>query len=249
MNVSGPDDGTPLLLISGLGGTAAFWSPVKDILATRHRVVCYDQPGCGVRPTEQGPVTVARLAQDALAIASSVFGSRPITVIGHSTGGVIAQHLTVLEPELVARLVLSGTWLQSDTYMDALFGYRKEILLRAPELASGLTALLSISPGDVGPNALKPQPMSPDAAANAMQRIDALLDFDGTSLVPHLQVPVLVLGACDDRIIPFGRQEALHAALSDSTLQLSAKGGHFFPKTEPADFAQRIEDWFEDMRA
>ena len=39
--------GTPLLLISGLGGTAAYWNPCLPALTATHRVIRLDQRGIG----------------------------------------------------------------------------------------------------------------------------------------------------------------------------------------------------------
>src|SRR5258705_12733047 len=50
----GPD----LLLVSGLGGTASFWSPLVAALAARFRVVRFDQRGIGASTRGEVPVTI-----------------------------------------------------------------------------------------------------------------------------------------------------------------------------------------------
>lgn len=243
ITVAGSPAAPPVLLVSGLGGTAAFWAQVQSRLASSHHVMSYDQPGCGQRPAQDGPVTISALAQDAASVLESALGDRPVTVIGHSTGGAIAQTLAAARPDLVKALVLSGTWLRADAYMHALFGFRTALLRQAPDLSEGLTTLLTRDPADIDADSLGPHPMTPSSAAIAMTRIDALLAFDGALLAHRNPVRTLVLGARDDRIVPAPLQAMLHEALPCSTLQMLPDGGHFFPMTRPHEFVQRVADW------
>lgn len=249
LRIAGPPVAPPVLLVSGLGGTAAFWAPVQVRLSARFRVASYDQPGCGAYPPQDDAVTIASLARDAAAVSRSVFGDRAVTVIGHSTGGAIAQMLAATRPDLVAKLVLSGTWQTADPYMVALFGYRAALLRQAPGLAAGLTALLTRDPGDIGADDLALPPQTATATSTTLARIDALLAFDGTDLADRIRAPTLVIGAQDDRIVPPSRQRALHAALPGSALHMLPDGGHFFPASRPDSFVARVDDWLADDAA
>ena len=50
--------GTPLLLISGLGGTAAYWNPCLPALTAAHRVIRLDQRGIGASTRGTAAVTI-----------------------------------------------------------------------------------------------------------------------------------------------------------------------------------------------
>lgn len=246
VRVAGPPAAPPLLLVSGLGGTAGFWQPIQSILAAHFRVASFDQPGCGKRPAPERSVTIESLALDAEAISRQVFGERPVTVIGHSTGGTIAQTLAATRGDLVNALVLSGTWQKADHYMQALFAFRTALLRQAPDLSEGFTTLLTRDPSEITKNALDPHPLAAPSAAIAIARIKALLAFDGTPLMPSIQVPSLVLGAQDDRIVPGSLQLALHAGLAHSALHMLPDGGHFFPISRLHHFTRHVEDWLAD---
>lgn len=243
VNVSGDQTNEPILLISGLGGTAAFWSPVQQGLATNNFLVSYDQPGCGARAHTSGKVSISSLAHDAAEVIRAVFGHRRVTVIGHSTGGAIAQQLAVIEPGLVKRLVLSGTWLVADEYMHALFRYRQALLSRAPELAVGLTEILSQEPADINCERLALRPLGDIEIENNLNRIDALLAFDGAAFVSQVLADTLVLGARNDRVVPVCLQEKLHSELPKSELNIFPEGGHFFPKFSPEKFISFVGSW------
>src|SRR3954468_23907515 len=122
-------DGRDLLLVSGLGGTAAFWEPVVAPLRERgFRVIRFDQRGIGA---STGALDIDRLAQDSLAVLDHA-GSASALLLGHSTGGVILQAMALAEPSRVAGLVLSGSWLRPNRYMTELFRSRLAILRIAP---------------------------------------------------------------------------------------------------------------------
>ncbi|MEI7571475.1 MAG: hypothetical protein WCJ34_18730, partial [Alcaligenaceae bacterium] len=49
--------GTPLLLISGLGGAAAYWNPCLPALTPAHQVIRLDQRGIGASTRGTAAVT------------------------------------------------------------------------------------------------------------------------------------------------------------------------------------------------
>lgn len=62
------------------------------------------------------PRTITAMAQDAIAFADAL-GLTPIDLLGYSIGGMIAQELALLWPQLVRRLVLAGTGPQGGQLM------------------------------------------------------------------------------------------------------------------------------------
>ncbi|MBN7776249.1 alpha/beta fold hydrolase [Nitratireductor aquimarinus] len=249
-------EGAPLLLVSGLGGTAGFWDPFCDALQGPWRILRFDQRGCGQSPPPKGAVCVYKLAGDALAVAAHVFGAQPFHAMGHSTGGAIVQAMSLRAPSLLRACVLSGTWIRADAYMHALFALRQDILRKAPELYAPLTALSARAPrADDDPHlwqkAVAGRENAPDASFVAVmqERIAALLAFDGTAAVAALEAPALVLGARDDGIVPSYHQQALHEALTGAALHMFDDGGHFFPATRAADTAAVVGDWLSRQAA
>ena len=74
-------------------------------------------------------------------------------------------------------------------------------------------------------------PRTEEARAIVAERIKALLSFDGRKAAPSLTMPVLVLGAQDDAIVPLPLQQTLADALPHARLAIIESGGHFFPIT------------------
>ena len=95
--------------------------------------------------------------------------------------------------------------------------------------------------------ALANTPNSSTAVRIIRERIKALLAFDGRTLGPSLKMPILVLGARDDSIIPCVAQENLHKALSNSQLYILESGGHFFPITRTSETVRLISKFMDQM--
>lgn len=102
-----PETSAPIVMVHGLRGTHEGLQLIVDRLPGRC-VVVPDLPGYG----DSTPMTGHR--HDVPGYASAVTGlldrlgagARPVTLLGHSFGSVVAAHVAASVPELVRRLVL-----------------------------------------------------------------------------------------------------------------------------------------------
>lgn len=108
-----------LLLVSGLGGSAAFWRAASAALARDLQVLRFDQRGIGHSTRGTAECTIRTLAEDCLTMLDAA-GIERCVVLGHSTGGCIAQTLTCVAPDRFEGAILSGTWLKPGAYMQSL---------------------------------------------------------------------------------------------------------------------------------
>jgi pimeloyl-ACP methyl ester carboxylesterase len=90
---------------AGTGGPAVSWAPVFPALAGHTRVIAYDRAGLGLSDRAVGPQDVDSQIADLAAVIDGS-GSVPCVLAGHSWGGLLAQALGYVHPELVAGLVL-----------------------------------------------------------------------------------------------------------------------------------------------
>src|SRR5215472_8035300 len=121
--------GFPVLFVSGLGGFASFWQDQVAAFAKRFEVVTFDHRGFGQSDPSRIGYTVERMAVDMVALMDALQIKRA-HVVGHSTGGAIAQALAIDYSSRLASVVLSATWTKADAYFRRLFTFRKEVLLR-----------------------------------------------------------------------------------------------------------------------
>ena len=106
--VTGMVGKTPVLMIQGLGASKNAWNLQRIAMATRFRIISFDNRGAGRsdKPTE--PFTLEQMADDALAVLDAA-GIETAHVVGASMGGVISQIVAVKYPHRVRSLTLVCT--------------------------------------------------------------------------------------------------------------------------------------------
>jgi pimeloyl-ACP methyl ester carboxylesterase len=85
-----------------LGAPSPEWWPIQDALANRARVVTYDHAGYGWSEASAAPRTSAQIAIELHAVLHDANICGPYVLIGHSQGGLYAQHFARLYPDEVA---------------------------------------------------------------------------------------------------------------------------------------------------
>ena len=104
----GPEGGTPVVLLNHLAAVLDNWDPrVVDGIATKHRVITFDNRGVGASGGKT-PASVEAMATDAIAFIKAL-GYDQVDLLGFSMGGFVAQVIAQREPQLVRKLVLTGT--------------------------------------------------------------------------------------------------------------------------------------------
>jgi pimeloyl-ACP methyl ester carboxylesterase len=109
--VTGPADGTPVLLVHGNCSSADFWRPLLRHLPPGLRIVAPDLRGYG--RSAAAPVDATRglrdFADDVAAVLDALFpAGRAVTVVAHSMGCGVAMQLLVDHPSRVAALLLEA---------------------------------------------------------------------------------------------------------------------------------------------
>ena len=104
----GPKAGVPVIFLVHLAGNLDNWDPrVVDGIAAKHRVITFDNRGVGAS-TGKTPDTIQAMAKDAVTFIRAL-GFDQVDLHGFSMGGMIAQVIAQDEPELVRKLILTGT--------------------------------------------------------------------------------------------------------------------------------------------
>src|SRR6266566_88103 len=123
----GPKGGIPVIFFVHLAATLDNWDPrIIDPIAKNHHVIAFDNRGVGAS-TGQVPDTVEAMADDAYTFVKTL-GFDKVDIFSFSLGGFIAQALVVKHPELVRKLVLTGTGPAGGKDIDKVAG----TLLRHP---------------------------------------------------------------------------------------------------------------------
>ena len=115
--------GFPVLFVSGLTGFGSFWQDQVAAFAKTFDVITHDQRGIGQSDLTRSGFTVDRMAADVIGLMDALEIERA-HIVGHSTGGAMAQILAIEHPKRLASVVLSASWTKPDAYLRRLFGLR-----------------------------------------------------------------------------------------------------------------------------
>ncbi len=238
--------GFPVLLISGLGGVASFWRDQVPTFAKQFDVITHDHRGIGQSDPSRSGYTVDRMAADVIGLMDALEVERA-HVVGHSTGGAIAQILAIEHPKRLASVVLSATWTKPDAYFRRLFGMRKDILLRLGPSAYVQANTLYLYPSWwVARNNEKLRQAEAQTLAVfppteiAASRIDAILAFDRTEMLGRIKTPTLIVGAEDDIVTPVYFSEELARRIPAAEVKIFPSGGHAITQVRAREFNQAV---------
>ena len=104
----------PLVALHGVTDDGGCFAPVLDGWTATRTVLTVDARGHGRTPLGAPPFSVPALAADVATVLDAQLG-RPAVVLGHSTGGLVAEELALTRPDLVAALVLEDpAWRVAD---------------------------------------------------------------------------------------------------------------------------------------
>lgn len=106
VDFGGPDDdGPPIVMVHGLGGSHLNWVLVAPALTDHHHVYAVDQAGFGLTPGTGRDTSVHANAELVAAFVREIVGA-PAVLVGNSMGGMVSSLVAARHPELVRGLVL-----------------------------------------------------------------------------------------------------------------------------------------------
>ena len=238
--------GFPVLFVSGLTGFASFWQDQVAAFSKTFDVITHDHRGIGQSDLTRSGFTVDRMAADVLGLMDALEIERA-HIVGHSTGGAMAQILAIEHPKRLASIVLSATWTKPDAYFRRMYALRKEVLQRGgPSSYVPATTLFLYPSWWIAKNNEKLRHLEAQNLANfppldiAMSRIDAILAFDRTASLAKIRTPTLVVGAEDDIVTPAYFSEELARLIRGAEVKIFPRGGHWFPHVLAREFNQAV---------
>ena len=233
----GPKGGIPVVFFVHLAATLDNWDPrIIDPIARNRHVITFDQPGVGAS-TGQVPNSIEAMADDAYTFIKAL-GFDTIDVFSFSLGGMIAQDLAVKHPDLVRKLVLSGTGPRGGKGIDKVVGTTYWDILRATLTRSDPKEFLFFNRNATGKPAAKAfikrlqertanrdKPISPRAFQTQLKAIQKF----GRSAPSDLSIltqPALIANGDNDRMVPSVLSEDLHHRIRGSELIIYPDSGH-----------------------
>jgi len=250
-------EGEPLLLVHGLGGSAANWLALAPLLLAGRRLIVPDLPGHGGSDPLQAAASLTAYADS---LAPLLDGSA--AVVGHSLGGAIALRLAIRRSRLVSALVLAGAAGISSGSRRARYGLAISGLLKpgrkiAPHRArvarsAALKTLVFGRWGASDPPALPPHMAEaflsgPARHTDTVSAAKALVRDDPRPDLDRVRCPVLLLWGARDNQLPVG-DAFEYARRLRAPLRVIADCGHLLIGERPEACADAIESFLEGVR-
>jgi pimeloyl-ACP methyl ester carboxylesterase len=233
----GPRGGIPVVLLVHLAATLDNWDPrIVDPIARGRHVIAFDQRGVGASTGKVAP-TIAEAADHAYELITAL-GHERIDVFSFSMGGMIAQDLVVAHPDLVRRLVLTGTGPRGGKDMDKVARTTYWDILRATVTRSDPKEFLFFPRDEAGKSAAKAfvarlqertvdrdRPISVSALRTQLKAIQEF-GRSAPSDLSTLTQPTLIANGDHDRMVPSVLSEDLHRRIRGSELIIYPGSGH-----------------------
>ena len=233
----GPKGGIPVVFFVHLAATLDNWDPrIVDAIAKNRHVITFDQRGVGVS-TGKVPDTIEEAADHAYEFITAL-GFDKIDVFSFSMGGMIAQDLIVKHPDLVRRLVLTGTGPRGGKDIDKVAGTTYWDILRATLTRSDPKEFLFFNRNAAGKPAAKAfvkrleertvdrdKPISTKAFQTQLKAIKKWGRGTPDDLSKITQ-PTLIANGDNDRMVPTPRSHDLHRRINGSELIIYPDSGH-----------------------
>jgi proline iminopeptidase len=262
---AGPETGPPILCLHGGPGldasyffpeTARFGPGLRE-LAREHRVIAYDQRGCGGSgvPDVDEPLALSRHVDDIEAVRRALGVERP-AILAHSFGTVLALLHSLYQPHAVSKLVLTGG-APTREFMD---GYRRAVLEELPEGAR--RGLADLQGAELTDEVFRErfrlalplyfhrllEPGDRDAFVDGIRfsaRVNraiavGLEEYDMTPALPSVRAPALCIYGESDRVVQPTYQLQLQGHLRTARFVAFRDSGHFPFLEEPDAFARVV---------
>lgn len=248
------DPGAPTIVFAhGYCLTQDSWHFQRQALRGRARLVLWDQRGHG--RSQRGPAehsTIAQLGRDMRSVLDALTDG-PVTVVGHSMGGMTVMSLAVQFPELFGdRVRAAGLVATSAGNLSVDFmGLPPEFAQRASEAAMGIRADGALSgpafqrlrTTDLGFMLIKRGSFGP-GAPNSLNRfmlrmvngtsVETMVDFLPTLMEHDLHeglkgmddMPVYVVCGTNDVLTPVAHTRTLQQLLPNARTEILSRTGH-----------------------
>ena len=238
--------GADIVFLHGWMCNRNFWQrQCRELAGRNFRCLAVDFRGHGDSEAPSGGYFIEQLAGDLSAMMATL-GIGPAVIVGHSMGGMVAQHFCLDRPEQTAALVLVGT-IASDRE-DRLISKR----IAADTSRMGFARAFDrhfdawFAPGT--PHSVRgwvKRQMRSTPDDLGLQLVGAYSRFDLTRRLGEIRRPTLVIGTRSDDSAPPGQSRRLAELIPGAQLALIEDCGHFPMLEKPESLGRALLPFLE----
>ena len=234
-----------IVLINGLAAAKETWyAQVRSFTQSGYNVLSFDNRGVGASSETPGPYTAEMLAADAKALVDSLgLNHAKFHLLGVSMGGVIAQQYALNYPGDLLSVTLACTFAAPGPFCSRMFSIWAELapdkgvpfVMRDLILWAFTHDFFNNRPAELTEveRSMDVLEMSSEAY---LAQLAIVQNFNSTQRLAEIKdIPILVLAAEEDKLIPFSLSRKLHEMLPGSQW-VTVQGGHASLWEFPHDF-------------
>jgi pimeloyl-ACP methyl ester carboxylesterase len=248
-------EGEPLLMVMGLGADHLAWALQVGPLGEHFKVVTFDNRDCGQSSYAEGPYEITDLAADAIALADHL-ELESFHLIGASMGGAVAQEIALGWPDRLRTLTLAITFAGAGAYgrkagrMMAADVRRRPyeeqidqmMLLCFSEDLFDQTERITFLRQQMLAN---PHPQKPEGFA---RQAEATGRHEARERLPSLKLPVHVIGAEHDILVPAWKSRELAELIPGAKLTIIERATHGLNLERAEDFNAAVLDFLRSAQ-
>jgi pimeloyl-ACP methyl ester carboxylesterase len=242
----GDPSGTPVIMLHGYTDSWLSFSPVLPLLDNKYRVYILDQRGHGDSDRPMGGYAMQQFAADVLAFMDAM-NVKQATIVGHSMGSFVAQHVASQAPERVSKLVLvaSATSVRNNTVREL----QREIdalkdTAPVPETFARdfqVSTVFHPLPAEFLQAVVKESVKVPVHVWR--ETMAEMLAPEAEVELKKIKTPTLILWGDKESIFPRSEQDRLASELRHAVLKVYPDTGHALHWERPERFAKDLQDF------
>lgn len=262
VQLSGPADAPPILLVHGTAAWSGFWrGPAAHLAGRGWRVMAVDLPPFGFSAHDPQARYSRQEQAERLSAVLATLASRPAIVVGHSFGGGPAIELALRRPEQVRSLVLvdaalgnldpkpgRGTWAALLGFAPPAQGAIAATVTNPPAMRPLLRSMLARKEAadQWVPVLQAPMRRAGTTSAYAAWLPSLLVRDDGalsrrTEAIQAIAVPVALIWGAADTVTPLAQGRRLAGLTRARSLAVLHRVGHIPHIEDPHRFLAALD--------
>jgi pimeloyl-ACP methyl ester carboxylesterase len=258
-----PEGERLIVLLHGFGASTFSWRTVTSELSELGHVVAYDRPGFGKTPVvarskQNDPYSLAGQVQLLKTVIETRARNRPVVVVGHSAGALVATEFALRYPELVTCLVLESpavwrtppvpSWLGGALRNRALENRAQRMLEGFSKAGMKILRDSFYDPAKLTQDVIDgyTEPMNnPDWKLSLWRFMTASQKNEVRTNLWRIEMPVLVITGDHDKIVKVEDTFKVAERLLCHSIYLVPNTGHLAHEEDPKDFLRVVNRFIE----
>lgn len=263
-------EGKPVFLAYGIGCLINHWRHQIKYFSQKYQTIVIDYRGhhLSSRPDSKENMNVDAIAKDVIAVCEHLEIPKA-SFWGHSFGAQVLLRSYDMRPDLFENLVFVNGFATNP--MKGMFGLDFDPIFRnikkgfetMPETISTLWKLGVDNPissrvvgltGGFNLNLTSFKDIQVYTKGVAaidfdvfIEIFESMVNYNGTSVLPEVSVPTLIVGGSKDNVTPLSFQKKMHQSIKGSKLQIIPYGSHCSQLDMPDLVNLRIEKFLSEI--